>query len=366
MKIGLYTIFNKNNFGAQLQAYATQTFLQRYGFEAEIVDFKPHRKQRKNDRGLLKSFALICYRFLSPYIWKKEWNKYKFQKRLVLSRRYKTLDEIKNNRPQYDVHMVGSDQVWNVESGFPHLFFLTFLEGKALKISYASSFGNIKAALNYRQDITNALSHFKYISVREHDAAVFLTRMCGLDVKEFLDPVFLITNKEWDLLSGDKPIIEGKYILYYGFNRDTFTADVIKMIRAMLAMPVIGVASTFHSPYHYNRFCQSAGPLEFINLLKNSSFFLTSSFHGVAFSLIFKKQFAVIPVGTRMNRMESILTRYGLLNRIVYNEQQVKELIENGPMDYNYYNSMLKDITQSGEWLLESLNNLNLNLNSDK
>ena len=37
MKIGIITILKVNNYGAELQAYATQAVLNRMGYDAEII-----------------------------------------------------------------------------------------------------------------------------------------------------------------------------------------------------------------------------------------------------------------------------------------------------------------------------------------
>ena len=49
MKIGIITILKVNNYGAELQAYATQAFLKALGHDAEIIDYlfykNPHHKR---------------------------------------------------------------------------------------------------------------------------------------------------------------------------------------------------------------------------------------------------------------------------------------------------------------------------------
>ena len=39
MRIGVITIEQVNNYGAELQAYATQKVLQTMGYNAEIIDY---------------------------------------------------------------------------------------------------------------------------------------------------------------------------------------------------------------------------------------------------------------------------------------------------------------------------------------
>ena len=44
MKIGIYTIHAAYNFGAMLQAFATQYIIKSFDIEAEIVNDSPHEK----------------------------------------------------------------------------------------------------------------------------------------------------------------------------------------------------------------------------------------------------------------------------------------------------------------------------------
>ena len=39
IKIGIITILKVNNYGAELQAYATQAYLRKAGYDAEIIDY---------------------------------------------------------------------------------------------------------------------------------------------------------------------------------------------------------------------------------------------------------------------------------------------------------------------------------------
>jgi hypothetical protein len=66
-----------------------------------------------------------------------------------------------------------------------------------------------------------------------------------------------------------------------------------------------------------------AGPSEFIKLFKEASFVVTNSFHGVAFSINFKKPFFVDLLdrefAPRNSRLISILENLNLSTRLVSN-----------------------------------------------
>ena len=73
MKIGIITILKVNNYGAELQAYATQAILKKLGYEAEIIDYlfykNPQHKRTKNAEPVFSfPFSSKAKEFLYPKI----------------------------------------------------------------------------------------------------------------------------------------------------------------------------------------------------------------------------------------------------------------------------------------------------------
>ena len=54
MKIGIITILKVNNYGAELQAYATQAVLNRMGYDAEIIDYLFYKNPKHKTTRLSK------------------------------------------------------------------------------------------------------------------------------------------------------------------------------------------------------------------------------------------------------------------------------------------------------------------------
>lgn len=363
MRVGIYTIHACNNFGAVLQAYATVTYIKRLGYKAEIVDITTQEAE-KGFRYLgkwntIKGFLSNIFSCLNPRIKKKTANFSRFRKKLTLSRRFYNYSEYASNPISYDVHLVGSDQVWNVENGLGDKFyFLPFLSSKECKVSFASSFGNIEAAKSYKEEITNLLSSFTCISVREEDACKFLTDECHIGASNVLDPTFLLSDKDWDNVADQKRLINKPYILYYGFDRGANVGEILKSVKQQTSFLLVGISVTTHSPYKFDLFYQEAGPAEFLSLIKNAHLVITSSFHGMALSLNYRKDFIVIKNGTRMSRMESVLTQFGLTERIVSSKKELNEIITT-PIDYSQIESSISaKIAESKEWLLTMLSSL--------
>lgn len=173
-----------------------------------------------------------------------------------------------------------------------------------------------------------------------------------------LDPTFLLDAQEWEQIMDKQAIFQGKYILYYGFDTSDFCAEAMRLLKKKLGMPVVGISVSLHSPYSFDCFYQQAGPCEFLNLIKNASVILTSSFHGMALSINFRKDFIVLKHGTRMSRMESLLSKFNLENRLISNIEKLDVLInKNFSINYNACETTINENVEfSRKWLINHIN----------
>ena len=360
MNIGIYTIHATNNFGALLQSYATAKFLNSHGHHAEIVNLYTINDEKHvcyvNSWTSPKGFVLNLMRLALPSVRRKLTNYQKFRQMLPLSIRFFSASSLRETPPEYDLHLVGSDQVWNTERELSTaaIYFLDFLVHGEHKASYASSFGNVEAANRYVSEIKGWLSEYQSVSVREVDAVSFLREKCEVDAKLVLDPTFLLSAEEWSDISGEKLLIPGKYVLYYGFDKTQMGQQIIDTVRREYNMPVIGISVSLTSPYRFDRFYQQAAPLECLNLIRNAEMVLTSSFHGAALSVNFRKDFIVIRHGSRMSRLESMLDLFGIKDRIVSNVDDTQQILSSSRhIDYSLCESFIDSaVNDSKQWLL--------------
>lgn len=368
MKVGIYTFHAIDNFGAQLQCFATQEFLSKNGYDVEVVNLFTTTDERRvnyrNKWNTIKNVLLNIYTRISPFIRRKIKNNYRFHHFLHLSKRYYTSIELRNNPPQYDVHLVGSDQVWNVEKGLKsdNPYFLDYLPSGSNKMSYASSFGNPTIKEESIPKVSECLNDFKYLSTREEGGAELIEKVTGRRAQIVLDPTFLLSSDDWSRYEESEPLINGPYVLCYGFIKSDEWARIIKDIRETLNIPIVAISISVVIPYKVDRFYQAAGPGEFLNLIRHASLVLTGSFHGMAFSLNFKKDFIVVKQGSRMSRMQSLLQRFNLRDRIIENMEQSHELITKSlHVNYTEVTPIIeKEIKKSSDWLLTSLEKLGI------
>ena len=312
MRIGLYTTHAVHNVGAMLQAFALATVLKREGCDVEIINVLTKELDSKNHhRGktsLCRRILRELYIFAHPGIRGMEQNFEDFHKKLPLTKRYYSNKEYIELPNQYDIHLVGSDQVWNTQKGYKHseLCYLNYLPKEAVKKSYASSFGTTDIVKD-EENIKEALLSFTSLSVREDKAVEFVKGLTGEKCVQNLDPTFLLTSEEWDQYVEEEPIVKEKYIFYYGVNEDKPTWNILCEAKRRLNAKLVGYPGPLPPKYHFDKYIYNGGPLQFINLIRNAEMVITSSFHGLAFAINYHKKFMLVKYGERMERMESLL-----------------------------------------------------------
>ena len=89
-------------------------------------------------------------------------------------------------------------------------------------------------------------------------------------------------------------------------------------IASELNADIIEIASNVENRTYKYQTIFIASPEEFLGWIKNANFVITTSFHGVAFSLIYEKPFVAIRQNKPSDlRIQSILGQIGALNRFV-------------------------------------------------
>lgn len=329
MKIGILTFHRAYNYGAVLQAYATQEYLKQMGHDVEIVDYMPNyfverNKLIKFGRGnlisRLKSFviSLLLYRRSVE----------KANKINCFIDSYFSLSPIKYLFPfsanyDYDAFIVGSDQVWNpdITNGFDSVFWGRFkIKDGAKIISYAASMSQINLPDFEKECVSKLLVNFTSISVRESELALLMQPLVEKKISVVLDPTLLIDSAVWHKLAV-RPTLDKPYLLVYTVSKFRETMKMARVIAAERGLSIV-VLSGIGNGYNKNEYFVSPSPEEFVGWFMCADFVLTSSFHGTAFSLIFNKSFYSVSNGTKHDsRQRTLLSSLTLAHRIVSPDQ---------------------------------------------
>ena len=317
-----------HNYGAVLQAYALQQALISLGFNNEIIDFKRNSFQMFDkisfnfSKATLFSIYINFIKFIHYFDMKRNDCRFEdfIQNDLIHTKRYNSIDELNIDPPVADCFIAGSDQIWKAidNNNFIPAFFLDFGDKNTRRVSYAASMGLYDLSAENEKQFIEYINTFKKISVREKDAKKYIEEKTAKKCHVHIDPVFLLDDSEWSkILCGNN--ISGKYILCYPLVYNELINISLDKLKALTGYSIVVIAQEGRTKIKGDVYIRDAGPKQFVTLIKNAEYVLTSSYHGTAFSMIFEKNFYSFITYHAPSRFTNMLNVFGLSNRIVTN-----------------------------------------------
>lgn len=329
MKIGIISFHASHNYGSMLQAWALQTYLAKQGHEVEIINYRSFFQKRMyfkafewGNKNAWKSSLKRLFLYPSSFRGlNKKWHLFEdfLHKELYLTPEFNTVEQLYQAKFDYDVVIVGSDQIWNTDTKeCTEAYFADFVN--CPKISYAASFGPDVSHIKV-DFIRKHLKGFQALSVREEAGKQFLIKNGLADKTEIVcDPTLLLESQDYNALIDEKPLIEEDYIFFYtphAVPRAYF--PIANKIGEQLGLPVLTDRAYYPNDikqYKHIRNYPEVGPKEFLNLIKNAKLILGGSFHMLVFSLLFHKNFYSINAD-KDARTNHLITELKLNERII-------------------------------------------------
>lgn len=354
----------KENYGGIVQIAALYHFLEEYGYEPFLI-------RKKYDEIPWK----IILRYIlthNPFYWIYDYkNLTKRRKRAEPLEKfienffknktkpiYNKADYIKYTN-NFNTIIVGSDQVWRyayIRSDFRY-YFLDFLPSSTKRISYAASFGvdNWEGNINTIQTVQKLLTEFNAISVREKSGLNICKSVFNINTAaHVLDPTFLPEIEFYNEIIGGEKFTRKIGLFSYVLDSTDDIKNALNYVSERLGIPIKAIRLT-----DYNNTINPSVS-EWLYNFREAKFIVTDSFHGVVFSILFKKQF--ICVGNKKRgytRFESLLNLFELNDRLVFNfeDTNLKKILDN-PIDYSRVEVLKNENKErSKNFLLQSLNN---------
>lgn len=384
-RIGIITIVKVNNYGAELQAFALEKELQRLGFDAEIIDYLYYKNWRYKDSKLSKAFLKqnnkqkilywIKYRLINfsidcvcPFFNKAIKQRIQrfaafHKKNTKFSKEFTSMPDLYKNYPQYDIYMVGSDQVWNpFTSSSIEPYFLTFASKDKKKIAYASSFGVSSIPELLEKQYSKLLNNLDHISVREQSGVNLVKQLINKDAKLVLDPTLLLNKTEWSKVMNPYPKMPTKYILIYQLSDSQAIVNLALRIGKEYNLKVYRICKRAYANTQNKGIINilDAGPAEFLSLIHNATYVITNSFHGTAFSINFNIPFYSIISAKKTNnsRLESLLNVTQLNSRLIKDNVVTDSINISNNIDFTIANEQLNLYrNQSIQYIIDSIEN---------
>lgn len=362
-KTAIITFHRAMNCGAMLQAYALQQILSTK-YYTDILDYRCEEieyvygykrtlKERVKD---VARWILRYRRMKATQLCKKRF--IEFSKQYFISSRAYRKTTICEADAEYDVFVAGSDQIWNLKlTGHDWTYFLDFAP-PSKRYSYAASFGSLMLAGEDKERARAEFSKFNSLLVREKSGTEILKGL-GCDItcgKVVSDPVFLLNKQEWiNKLNLTKN--PNGYIFIYVVARQTNSMEFARKMAQKTGKPVYYISLYPSECDKSFKQVVPAGPVEFLEYILNADLVITTSFHAMAFSLIFNTSF----VYELDKRAENANERLENLAKIFSVED--RELVDldheiTNDLDWDRINGIIAEYSQtSKDILFESLRN---------
>jgi len=352
VKVNLLTFNSALSYGAVLQTYALVKALEKLNCEVELIDFRaPFLPPMPTGWWTLKTYYNLN-RLRKELLFKK------FRKEFLSNKTkpFLSAKALKKHHFDADFYVVGSDQVWNPDITKKHVlqYFFDFVKGN--KIAYAASFGKEEwnYADSFTEEVRKLLTDFNAISVRESQAVSLMKEKFEIRVEVVLDPTLL--NPDFKSIL---PYYSPKeQIAAISVNNGESLKDYVIIAQKKMAIPAYSVDSQISG--------DNIIPVPFpdvkdwIRYIAESSFVITDSFHGVALSIIYKKNFIVVNANPkRFIRIQGLLETLGLENRIVESQSEINKYIELiSPINYEQVELKLKKLREASLQFIKSSINL--------
>lgn len=313
--IGIVTQALGYNYGGILQNYALQQVLKKLGYESITLDVF---YRYPYSRYLISNLRSHIFNAVGI---KHNYPKKPFHGRSIpeVTGRF-MLEHLKLTEPlddyspkvldkyHIDTIIFGSDQIWrpsynpNIENMFG-----AFATKTCRKIAYAASFGT--DVWEYSKEQTERcrvlLKDFSAVSVREETAVSLCEEYLEYkEAKHVLDPTLLLDKEDYLKLCQKVSPSTTAYIAAYILDNNSSKTKLLQQLSDSYHLPIKFISAHDHTELSIE---------EWLAVFRDASYVVTDSFHGTVFSIIFQKQFIVIPNGIRgHSRFISLLNGLGL------------------------------------------------------
>lgn len=352
--IAILTFSRACNYGAVLQAYALKKYLEGKKYNVQILNYKQSSIdnsskifQWKNKSGNISVRELISTLVYLKFRISRKLKFWQFSYK-YLDRDTKVIHTHKDIPTNFDIYIHGSDQLWNPKLvGFDKVYWGYYkIKNDSYRITYAMSFESDSILKLRHENIKEALDHFKYISLREDFLIDRLLPFTQKNLYSVLDPTLLVNPNIWDKLYKKRNV--KPYLFFYQVGVTALNKQIIDYISSKLKLKIKVVSGPI---LRRNIYKNNPSPKEFLTLLYNASFVVSTSFHATTFAIIFKKQFYTVAANSGSDvRYYSMLSKLSLNDRII---NKIEDIDLSKTIDFCNVDIKLKKLRRESERYLE-------------
>lgn len=343
----IITFYKASNYGAFLQAFALQTFLQQIGIDASIYEWEIKQSYIQQIQRKVVVFIKKLKKGCRDKDVSGDEYIYRDKMREVVQDGKDCYLKLSKKYDGFYLTVLGSDEIWNLRNmGSSHdAFFFSRNRNSVKTISYAPSVGKTttKEFAIFRYAV-NGIRGLDAVSVRDDKSENTLRHFGIKGYARVLDPTFLIDYTPY------LPVVSTKqpYLLVYSYGLTNNEVEELKSYAKKHSLSLFMTGAYFDC----SELDHIPTPFEWLSLISNAAGIVTSTFHGTVFSIIFRKNFAVYH---QTPKVQSLLDEFNLSQRIV-KEGSCLEKIMDKEIEYASLENLINDkIHNSQKYLIDNV-----------
>ena len=305
MNITVVTPYDSSNFGAFLQAYCLNCYLQNLGHH---VTFIPTRQEDYVESLYFTRKPATKKEKLFPPVYKTHlaFGKRKYE----IFREAQKAFHVTEDFSATDLIVLGSDEIWNVKKDVFNaaIFWGSF---DIPSISYAASIGDApEDTFEYFPDQIDQLKRLRRALVRDENTKRVIEKYTDQKADLVCDPTILWSTDLYGEECSDEYVRTHDCLLVYSYAvSKKEKKEILKYARAKKLKVV--TCCFYHGWSDYQVECS---PLAFSDLIRKCRLFYTSSFHGTVFGML---NHANMVVSSDNPKTLHLIRQFGLENRLL-------------------------------------------------
>ena len=337
MKIGIMSMQRIVNYGSFMQSLALKELCESLGHTVEFVDFHINMTidERQSFSGRKRAYRRLAKKSVIGKFVKRILRRNNVTPSMIQQYYQESLKELgitekKNYSTNYDVLIIGSDEVFNCTQTNVDVGYSLELFGKGSRaqktISYAASFGTTTPGkiekYGIGKELQKYLRQLDAISVRDDNSKQIIEELVEKTPYIHLDPVLVgnldtkedITKVEFD-----------NYLLVYGYSGrfSDEEGEVIQKFAHDKGLKTVSISGA----QKFCDICISCRPTEILSYYRKADYIITDTFHGTIFSIITHKKFVTICRKTEERGASNYEKLSDLLNRLGLQEREILDII---------------------------------------
>lgn len=328
--------YNFTNYGSALQTWSLHQAIIKIGYNPVLVDYCPDILLDKDplnpfgnmwdqDEESKRMVELTMPAIRANY---EKFDRFYHDQFVRTSQKYTSKNFDKIAKEGLDGFICGSDTIFCPdEFGFDDGYYANYEVMKGKSVSYAASFGDPHFTEEAYQILNERIKNFRALGIRENKMIPYLKSHTLIPVQRTIDPTLLLTTEDYDEIIDEVPEYEPYLLLYSRRHSPQMEAYAEKLAEEHgWKIVEISLRATNGERGHIMRY--DAGVEEFLSLVKHAEYVVTNSFHGMIFSVQFRRPFVIFSREQCDNKILELLELFGLSDRMLINGTEQFEAID--------------------------------------